>query len=131
MDSGRQRLLRHLAVRVADLGADEAPGQVKPALERIIGGLPLTERRSSVRFFLQVLRREIAARRILVEHVGPLPGEAVSAIVLALSPADGVGLRVETRENRDLLGGLRVSIGDTIYDASLAGRLDALARHAA
>lgn len=33
-----------------------------------------------------------------------------------------VDLKIE--ENRQLIGGLRVSIGDTIYDASLAGELE-------
>ena len=82
---------------------------------------------------LAVLRRyhrlvagQLARNRALVEHGGPVDDSLLRAIEAAFTrryqrPVAAVG-----RPNLDLIAGLRVSVGDDVYEASVAGQLATL-----
>ena len=59
----------------------------------------------------------------MVESALPLPEELQTALAEALSKKKGKQVKLKTRVNPDLLGGLVVTMGDQMIDMSLKGRL--------
>ncbi len=109
---------------VAERG-DSMQGEVEPALRRLIGDKPLAARRAFTRSFLRYLAQEVRARRVLVEHAGPLENSALEEIARSFG-VESAGRRLEHLSNPALIGGVRVTQGDNVYDASIAGRLGRL-----
>ncbi|MFP4540030.1 MAG: F0F1 ATP synthase subunit delta [Opitutales bacterium] len=125
LDHSSKKLAKRLAVMVAEAG-EAVAGEVEPALRKLVGDRPLAERRAFVRAFLHFLDRELRARRLVVEHAGPLKPEDLATIAQPFL-ADHGQLAVVEEENPLLLGGVRITLGDHVYDASIAGRLERLA----
>jgi F-type H+-transporting ATPase subunit delta len=126
LDPKSRKLAKRLAVLTVQAG-DSAPTEVKAALEKLVGDRPLAERRSFIKAYLRYLEREFAAQQLVVEHAGPLTEEAVREVAVAFAAQTGRRFTVVTRENPELIGGLRLINGDNVYDASIAGRLSRLA----
>ena len=126
LDPKSRKLAKRLAVLTVQAG-DSAPTEVKAALEKLVGDRPLAERRSFIKAYLRYLEREFAAQQLVVEHAGPLSEGAVREVAIAFAANAGRKFTVVTRENPELIGGLRLINGDNVYDASIAGRLNRLA----
>jgi F-type H+-transporting ATPase subunit delta len=124
LDHKSRKLAKRIALRVAMAG-ESARGEVAPVLRHFVGHRPLSERRAFLKVFMRFLERELRARRLLVEHAGPL-SEADLAAIGASFGVRTEGFSLEHRENPGLIGGLRVIHGDNVYDASVAGRLSRL-----
>lgn len=88
---------------------------------------PERQRRLLLNAYRLRMRREEAKSKLIIEHAGPLSSEARDTIVSSMSASSGRRLTVETRENPSLIGGVRVRLGDDVYDASITGRLESLA----
>lgn len=71
------------------------------------------------------------AERVTLQSARPLDREELRALVERLECVTGKKLEVTERIDPSLIGGLRVVLGDVRIDASIAGRLDALARELA
>ncbi len=78
--------------------------------------------------FLHYVKKEINSSKAVIEYAGKVDDSALEAIRANLSKTYDRPVILETVENADLIAGLRVSIGDDIYDSSVAGRLDNLAK---
>ncbi|AVG14852.1 MULTISPECIES: F0F1 ATP synthase subunit delta [Chromobacteriaceae] len=63
----------------------------------------------------------------LVESAFALSGEQKAELTNTLSKKYGKAVRLDVRENADLIGGVRVSVGDDVIDASVRGKLQAMA----
>jgi F-type H+-transporting ATPase subunit delta len=68
------------------------------------------------------LRREIA----VVEAPVPLGGEEIESLLKRLGQRLGVTLVPQVEVHPELIAGLRVRVGDTRYDATVAGNLESL-----
>lgn len=121
LDNKDKKLAKRIAQLVSAKGAT-AQGEVAPALQHLIGTRPLSERRSFIKHFLLCLEREQKARQLVIEHAGPILPADIEAIKAEFAPKVA-GLAVETRETPSLLGGVRLTLGDNVFDASVAGRL--------
>lgn len=88
---------------------------------------PERQRRLLLNAYRVGIRREEAKSRLIIEHAGPLSSQARDSIVSSMSAKAGRTLSVETRENPALIGGVRVRLGDDVFDASITGRLQSLA----
>ena len=128
LDTKDKKLAKRLAQLVSAKG-DASKGEVAPALEKLIGSRSLTERRAFIKQFLLSLEREQRVRHLVIEHAGPILPEDISAVQSAFA-ANVSGVTVETREVPALLGGVRVTLGDNVFDASVAGRLARLSSSA-
>ena len=71
------------------------------------------------------------AERVTLQSARPLDREQLHGLVERLERATGKKLEITERIDPSLIGGLRVVMGDLRIDASIAGRLDALARELA
>jgi F-type H+-transporting ATPase subunit delta len=76
---------------------------------------------------LKLARLDAARREVTVESATELDAAARSRIEAGLARSHGAGLRFAYRTQPDLIGGLRVRIGDDVLDGSVRGRIDRLA----
>lgn len=76
---------------------------------------------------LRLTRLEAARRQVLIESAVELDGTSRHRVVAGLEQQYGSGLLVSYKITPELLGGLRIRVGDDVFDGSVKGRLDRLA----
>jgi len=81
---------------------------------------------ATLREYHRLVVRELGRSRARIEFSGTLPAGAVAAIVAGLSQKLGRPITAETRENPGLIAGVRVSIGDNVFERSVASQLESL-----
>ena len=74
----------------------------------------------------RLVRLETARRTVLVESATELSAAEKTKISQSLSADYGQNLQFEYSINQDLLGGLRIKVGDDLLDGSVSGRIDRL-----
>ncbi|WP_293765938.1 F0F1 ATP synthase subunit delta [uncultured Aquitalea sp.] len=62
-----------------------------------------------------------------VETAFPLTEEQKAELTATLSKKYGKTVRLDVRDNADLIGGVRVLVGDDVIDSSVRGKLQAMA----
>ena len=75
----------------------------------------------------RLVRLEMERRRVIVESATELDQPSRDRVISGLAVKYGVGLTYEFRVNPDLLGGLKIRVGNDVFDGSVKGRLDRLA----
>jgi F-type H+-transporting ATPase subunit delta len=70
---------------------------------------------------------ELAKGLALVEHAGAVNDAMLASIAAAMTRRYGRPVTASARANPALLAGIRVHVGDDIYESSVAGQLAALA----
>jgi F-type H+-transporting ATPase subunit b len=126
----RDRMLADLRPKVAALAIAAAQKLIGDALDEKRQHALIDEFFSGVR----------AGKVVLLEESGSVPSAAKAEVTsaLPLSEAEqatirkevaakaGAGIGIAFRVDPDLLGGLKVRIGDRVIDGSVAGRVDSL-----
>jgi len=74
----------------------------------------------------RLVRREQSRKQVLVESARFLDPATEANIRESLTNKYGQGLNFEFRTNPDLLGGLKVRVGDDVIDGSVKSRLERL-----
>ncbi len=101
--------------------------------ERVAGILAWVEKHRPANpvLVLQAYQRlvalEVGRSQVRVEHAGPVSDQVLQSITSALAKKYGRALTTTAQPNPALLAGLRVRVGDDIYESSIAGQLAALA----
>jgi F-type H+-transporting ATPase subunit delta len=75
----------------------------------------------------RLARLEIERRRVTVESAIPLDEITRQRVVAGLAKQYGSDLAVQYQVNAALIGGLRIRVGDDVFDGSVQGRLNRLA----
>lgn len=75
----------------------------------------------------RLVAAEVARGEALIEHAGPIAAATVTSIVAAMTARYGRKIEPVARPNPALLAGLRIRVGDDVYESSVAGHLAALA----
>ena len=75
----------------------------------------------------RLVRLEMERRRVIVESATDLDQPSRDRIISGLAVKYGVDLTFEFRVNPELLGGLKIRVGNDVFDGSVQGRLDRLA----
>ena len=78
---------------------------------------------SVLRAFHKYVQREIANQTAEVEYAGAISETTVQKIAQSLSASYGRSIAVESKQNDDLIAGLRVRVGCDVYESSIAGAL--------
>ncbi len=81
-----------------------------------------------LKYFRKLVEMELSRHHVIIESAVELTQTQRDQILSGLGTRYGGGLTAEARINPRLLGGLKVRIGDDIYDGSVKGRLDRLKR---
>jgi F-type H+-transporting ATPase subunit delta len=76
--------------------------------------------------YQRLLRIEVEKRHAVIESATRLNESVANQIVANLHSRYGEDLTTEFRTNPELLGGLRIRIGDDVWDGSVKSRLQKL-----
>ena len=76
--------------------------------------------------YQRLIATEIAKGIAIVEHSGPVSPASLASIATALSNRYQRPVTTQTKANPALLAGIRVRIGDDLFESSVAGQLAAL-----
>lgn len=101
--------------------------------ERVAGILAYLEKHRPanpvmvLKAFHRLVVIEIAKSQAIVEHAGAINAAALAAIAAAMTQKYGRTVTATAKPNASLLAGLRVHVGDDIYESSVAGQLAVLA----
>lgn len=75
----------------------------------------------------RLVRLELERRHVIVESAAVLDAAEQQRVVAGLTAKYGSDLTFEYRVTPELLGGLKVRVGNDVFDGSVKGRLDRLA----
>jgi F-type H+-transporting ATPase subunit delta len=75
----------------------------------------------------RLVRLDLAKREVLIESASALDEVTRQRVVAGLAKQYGPDLSVSYQTTPDLLGGLRIRVGNDVFDGSVKGRLDRLA----
>lgn len=82
---------------------------------------------SVLKAYRRLIAAEVARGEAVVEHAGPITPATLATIETAMTKRYGRKIATVTKPNAKLLGGIRVRVGDDVFESSLAGQLAALA----
>ena len=100
--------------------------------ERVAGVLAYVEKNppakpvAVLRAYNRLVAVEVAKGLAVVEHSGPVADAALQSIAAAMSRRYGRPVVSTAKPNASLLAGLRIRVGDDVYESSAAGQLAAL-----
>lgn len=78
-------------------------------------------------YFLKI-RTELRKENATLEHAGPLDQSIVNKIQTDLNEYYKRDIAITTKENPKLLAGVKIAIADDIWDSSVSGQLENLAK---
>jgi F-type H+-transporting ATPase subunit delta len=105
-------------------------GEILPVTRRLLVLLANRDRLSILGEIANVYRDRLmdlrGVVRARVTTASELSSERLAVIAAALQSATGKQVKLETKVDAALLGGMMTQIGSTVYDGSIAGHLDRL-----
>lgn len=106
-------------------------GAISP--ERVTGVLQYVEKHrpphavAVLRAYARLVAAEIARGQAVVEHAGSINDSVLAVIAAAMTRKYTRKITSVAKRNDALLAGLRVRVGDDVYESSVAGQLTQLA----
>jgi F-type H+-transporting ATPase subunit delta len=79
-----------------------------------------------LRAYRRLVVTELAKGHAIVEHAGAIQEATLAAIAAAMTAKYRRPVTASAKANPTLLAGLRVKVGDDIYESSISGQLAAL-----
>ena len=101
--------------------------------DRVAGVLEYVEKHrpahvvAVLKAFQRLIAAEVARRQAVIEHAGPVSDALVASIATAMTQRYGRRITSVPRRDDRLIAGLRVRVGDDVYESSVAGQLATLA----
>ena len=105
-------------------------GVVSP--DRVAGVLQYIEKHApahsvlALKAYRRLIATELAKSEAMIEHAGTVAAPALTAIAATMTKKYGRTITPATRPNPKLLAGLRVRVGDDIYESSVSSQLATL-----
>ena len=128
MASGKKQV-QQLAKQFLQLSVVD--GAVSP--ERVTGVLQYIEKHrpqhavAVLRAYERLVAGEIARGQAVVEHAGAINDSVLTSIAAAMTRKYTRKITPVAKRNDALLAGVRVRVGDDVYESSVAGQLTQLA----
>ena len=120
--------LRDFAKRLVEFSLDKgevSSNRVGEVLQTLSSNPPRNYK-PLLRLYLRYIQREIASYTAHIEHAGPINESITNSIQSFLEKDSGRKIIIKASENNELVAGLRVTLGDDIYEDSAAFRLKPL-----
>lgn len=111
---------------VAALHGQALPAQVAELLKLILENGRLAALPEVASQFRQLLNASQGVADCVIESAFPLGADDLAGLVAALGRKFPFQLKPEVRLNPQLIGGVRVTVGDRVLDNSVRARLDAM-----
>ena len=115
-----------LAKKLTLLSLDEEGRVVEAKVKEVLAALEsysLRDRKTVLKNYQTLVKREISKSIALVEYAGKPDEEAIASLREHLSEHYGRNIELQLRENEDLLAGIRVTVGDDVYEDSASTRI--------
>ncbi|MGZ0657280.1 F0F1 ATP synthase subunit delta [Coraliomargarita sp. W4R72] len=128
----RDKKITKLAKKLVELSKDDNGAVSEAKVGEVLAGLKQVELRNPVatlKSYLGYLRREIALQTAVVSTPAGLSADALQAIEVKYTAIYGRPISALVQQDSSLIAGVRVRVGDDVYDASVAGRLQRLAEN--
>ena len=125
----RDQKITKLAKKLLELSKDSGV-VTESKVGEVLAGLQQVQHRhhlTVLKTFLNYLRREVALQTAVVSTPAELGDDAIKAIEVQFSKLYNRPVSAVTQRDTNLIAGVRVRVGDDVYDASVAGRLQRLA----
>lgn len=81
-----------------------------------------------LRHFHRLVKLELARHTAEIETAVPLPDDLRGDVRIGLVSLYGSGLNIQFAVKPDLIGGMRIKVGNDVFDESVRSRLNVLAR---
>jgi len=100
--------------------------------ERVAGVLAYVEKNppakpvAVLRAYSRLVSVEVAKGQAVVEHAGPVTDATLQSIAASMTGRYQRPVVASAKPNASLLAGLRIRVGDDVYESSAAGQLAAL-----
>jgi F-type H+-transporting ATPase subunit delta len=100
--------------------------------ERVAGVLAYVEKNrpaqtvAVLKEYHRLIAAEVARNQAIVEHSGSVSPQTLQTIAASLTKKYQRPITATAQPNADLLAGLRVRVGDDVYEYSVAGQLQQL-----
>ena len=123
--------VRELAKKLAQLSLDEEGRVLEDKVREVLDSLranPPREHKALLRAYMERVNREIAKGVAVVEYAGKPDPAAINSLKGELAEHYGRSIQVELKENTELLAGIRIKVGDDVYEDSAATRIRPHAR---
>ena len=123
--------IRELANKLVQLSLDEEGRVVEEKVREVLESLrvnPPREHKQLLRAYMVCIQREFAKGVAIIEYSGKPQHDTIEAQRKVLSQEYGRSIEVELRENPNLLVGIRLRVGDDVYEDSAVTRLRPLVR---
>jgi len=111
---------------IAGLYGQALPLQVAQLLKLLLENGRLAALPEVALQFRKLLNASQGIAECIIESAFPLGAEDVASLLAALSRKFPFHLKPEVRLNPQLIGGVRVTVGDRVLDNSVRARLDAM-----
>ena len=123
----RSRRLARQLFQLCLAGGKLSPDRVRQVARRLVDG---TERNALAVLsqFQRMVRLDQARHTAVIESAEPLTDEVRHVVEAELTRLHGADLGISTAINPALIGGMRITVGSSVYDGSVRGRLNALER---
>lgn len=127
----REKKIVQFVKKLVELSKEEGVVTEARVAEVLSGLKDATVRRklTVMKTYLSYIRKALAEQTALVTTPGALGTETLAAIEANFSKRYGRAISTETTTDASLIAGLRIRVGDDVYDASVAGRLKRLAEN--
>ena len=99
-------------------------------LRQVIAGLvesKVRDYRSILAALQRLTRIDLDRRKVLIESAVEMDEPTRQRVVAGLTEKYGSDLEIRHQVNPALLGGLRIRVGDDVFDGSVQGRIDRFA----
>jgi F-type H+-transporting ATPase subunit delta len=126
--SAQSKKAQQLARQLLSLSV--ADGALSP--ERVAGVLAYVEKHRPaqpllvLKTYLRLVTIELSRGQAQIEHAGGVSDQILQTIAAALAKKYGRPLTAVAAPNSALLAGLRVRVGDDVYESSIANQLAGL-----
>ena len=98
------------------------------AILQTFAAKPPRRLKTILKFYLYYLKRELRKSQAVIEYAGGITQDRIEAIEKNLSARYGRPITATLSENPELVAGLRVSVADDVYDATVTGNLNNLSQ---
>jgi F-type H+-transporting ATPase subunit delta len=126
----KEATLKKFAKKLADLSLEDglvSAEKVQAVLETLRQHPP-RKPKTVLKYYLYYIKNAVNQSQATIEYAGQIDQAEVAKIEKHLSSSYNRPITATTVETDALIAGFRVSIGDDIFDASVAGRLNSLAK---
>ena len=128
----RDKKITQLAKKLVELSKDDNGAVTEAKVSEVLAGLKQVKHRhhlTVLKSYLSYLRREVALQTAVVATPSALSDAALKEIEANYTKLYGRPISSVTNQDTSLIAGVRVRVGDDVYDASVAGHLQRLAEN--